>query len=73
MRNFSIVVLIVASFALSGIRSAVAQSSGDPSAGMRYMQAICDAQRRGEYPRYHDACLPDYPDRSGTRLLARAS
>jgi len=68
MRNLSTVVLIVASFALSGIGSAVAGSMGnmgDPSAGMRYMQAICDAQRRGEYPRYHDACLPDYPDRSG--------
>jgi hypothetical protein len=65
MRNLSIVVLIVASVALSGVGSAVAISMGDPSAGMRYNQAICDAQRRGEYPRYHDACLPDYPDRSG--------
>jgi hypothetical protein len=65
MRNLSIVLLIVASFALSGIGSAVAGNMGDPSAGMRQMQAICDAQRRGEYPRYHDACLPDYPDRSG--------
>ena len=65
MRNLSIVVLIVASVALSGVGSTVARSMGDPSAGMRYMQAICDAQRRGEYPRYHDACLPDYPDRSG--------
>jgi hypothetical protein len=64
MRNLSIVVLIVASAALSGVGSAVA-GMGDPSAGMRYMQAICDAQRRGEYPRYHNACLPDYPDRSG--------
>jgi hypothetical protein len=68
MRNLSSVALIVASFALSGIGSAVAGSMGnmgDPSAGMRYQQAICDAQRRGEYPPYHDACLPDYPDRSG--------
>jgi hypothetical protein len=65
MRNFSIVALIVASFALSGIGSAAAHSMGDPSAGMRYQKAICDAQRRGEYPRYHDACLPDYPDQSG--------
>ena len=65
MHNLSIVLLIVASFALSGIGSAVAGNMGDPSAGMRYMQSICDAQRRGEYPRYHDACLPDYPDRSG--------
>ena len=70
MRNLSTVVLIVASFAVSGIGSAVAGNMsngnmGDPSAGMRQMQAICDAQRRGEYPRYHDACLPDYPDRSG--------
>jgi hypothetical protein len=64
MRNLSIVVLIVASIALSGVGSAVG-GMGDPSAGMRYNQAICDAQRRGEYPRYHDACLPDYPDRSG--------
>jgi len=65
MRNLSIVVLIVASVALSGVGGTVARSMGDPSAGMRYNQAICDAQRRGEYPRYHDACLPDYPDRSG--------
>ncbi|MFY9970267.1 MAG: hypothetical protein WBQ45_03170 [Roseiarcus sp.] len=65
MRNMSIVALIVASVALSGAGGAVARSSGNPSAGMRYNQAICDAQRRGEYPRYHDACLPDYPDRSG--------
>ena len=65
MPNLSIVVLVAASVALSGVGSAVALSSGDPSAGMRYNQAICDAQRRGEYPRYHDACLPDYPDRSG--------
>ena len=65
MHNLSIVALIVASVALSAIDSAVAGNMGDPSAGMRYMQSICDAQRRGEYPRYHDACLPDYPDRSG--------
>ena len=65
MRNMSIVALIVASVALFGAGGAVARSSGNPSAGMRYNQAICDAQRRGEYPRYHDACLPDYPDRSG--------
>jgi hypothetical protein len=65
MPNLSIVVLVAASVALSGVGSAVALSSGDPSAGMRYNQAICDAQRRGEYPRYPDACLPDYPDRSG--------
>lgn len=62
MRNFSIVALIAASVGFAGVGQADAMGMGDPSASMRANQAICDAQRRGEYPRYHDACLPDYPD-----------
>ena len=65
MRNFSIVAIVAASIGFASVGQAVANGGmGDPSASMRAMRAICDAQRRGEYPRYYDACLPDYPDRS---------
>ena len=68
MRNFSIVAIIAASVGFASIGHAVAGGGmGDVSASMREEQAICDAQRRGEYPRYHDACLPDYPDKSHQR------
>ncbi len=64
MRNFSILALLAVSIGFAGVDSAGAAGStggmGDPSASMRYNQMICDLQRRGEYPRYHDACLPDY-------------
>ncbi len=63
MRKLSIVAIVLAS-GLAGVSPSLANSGsggmGDPSAHMRYMQEICDQQRRGEYPRYHDACLPDY-------------
>lgn len=63
MSKFSMIAFIAASIGLAGAGPAVAKSNGmgDPSAHMRADQAVCDAQRRGEYPRYHDACLPDYP------------
>jgi hypothetical protein len=67
MRNFSMVAIFAASVGFAGIGQAVAAGMGgmgDSSASMRAQQAICDAQRRGEYPRYHNACLPDYPDYS---------
>jgi len=62
MRNFSIVAIFAASVGFAGIgQAAAAGGMGDVSASMREEQAVCDAQRRGEYPRYHNACLPDYP------------
>jgi hypothetical protein len=65
MRNFSIVAIFAASVGFAGIgHAAAAGGMGDVSANMRYDQQICDEQRRGEYPRYHNACLPDYPDYS---------
>ena len=65
MRNFSIVAIVAASVGFASVGQAVANGGmGDPSASMRAQQEICDEQRRGEYPRYHDACLPDYPDYS---------
>jgi hypothetical protein len=61
MRKVSIVAMLAFVTGLSGVGPSVASSGGmgDPSAHMRYMQEICDAQKRGEYPRYHEACLPD--------------
>ena len=65
MRIFSITAIVLASVGFASLGQAIANGGmGDPSASMRAEQALCDAQRRGEYPRYHDACLPDYPDRS---------
>jgi len=66
MGNFSIVAIVAASLGFASVGQAVANNSGmgDPSAHMRANQAICEAQRRGEYPRYYNACLPDYPDKS---------
>ena len=65
MRNMSIVAIVAATVGFASAGQAVAGGGmGDVSAHMRQDQAICDAQRRGEYPRYHNACLPDYPDKS---------
>ena len=65
MRNFSIVAIFAASVGFASIGQAVAGGGmGDVSAHMRSDQDICDAQRRGEYPRDHNACLPDHPDYS---------
>ena len=63
MRNFSIVA-IFAGVGFASIGHAVAAGGmGDVAAHMRYDQLICDEQRRGEYPRNFNACLPDYPPR----------
>jgi hypothetical protein len=43
------------------IATAYAGGMGDPSAILRQNNAICDAQRRGERPRYPDMCLPELP------------
>jgi hypothetical protein len=64
MRKFSILTILALSAGLAGVGPSLAGGSGaggmgDPSAHMRYMQAICDAQKAGTYPRYHEACLPD--------------
>lgn len=61
MRKVSIVAIIACVAGLAGVGPSVAGGTGmgDPSAHMRYMQQICDEQKRGEYPRYHEACLPD--------------
>jgi hypothetical protein len=68
MRNFSIVAIVAASVGFASVGQALASGGmGDPSASMRAQRAVCDAQRRGEYPRYHNACLPDYPDNSVRR------
>jgi hypothetical protein len=66
MRNFSIVAIVAASvgFASGGQALANSNGMGDPSASMRAQREVCDAQRRGEYPRYYNACLPGYPDKS---------
>jgi hypothetical protein len=65
MRNFSMITLFAASLGLASFGGVVAASAngggmGDPSAAMRANLATCEAQRRGEYPRDHEACLPDY-------------
>jgi hypothetical protein len=63
MRNFSTIALMAISLGLAGvgqIGAASAQGMGDPSAMMRANLARCQAQLRGEYPRYHNACLPGY-------------
>jgi hypothetical protein len=68
MRDLSIVVIVAASVGFAGVGPAVAGGGmGDPSASMREMRAICDAQRRGEYPRTYDACLPGDHDKSARR------
>ncbi len=62
MRKFSILTIAVLATGLAGVTPSLAGGSGgmgDPSAHMRYMQAICDAQKAGTYPRDHQACLPD--------------
>jgi hypothetical protein len=64
MRKVSIVAMVALMAGLSGVGPSFANGSGtggmgDPSAHMRRMQEICDLQKRGEYPRYHEACLPD--------------
>jgi hypothetical protein len=62
MIRFSMAAIGAAWVCVSGVGPAFAASGGmgDPSAHTRELNAICDAQRRGEYPRYHEACLPDY-------------
>jgi hypothetical protein len=65
MSNFSKIALMAVSIGIAsvgqiGAASANSGGMGDPSAAMRANLAICDAQRRGEYPRYFEACLPDY-------------
>ena len=57
MRKISIVAMAMAlaGFAGGG-QAAAAGNMGDPSAHMRQMEETCAAQRRGEYPNYHNAC-----------------
>jgi len=59
MRKFSILTLALLTAGLAGATPSFAGGMGDPSAHMRYMQQICDAQKAGAYPRDHQACLPD--------------
>ena len=66
MHNFSRIALMAVSIGVASVGQIGAASAnggmGDPSAFMRANLARCEAQRRGEYPRYHEACLPDYHD-----------
>lgn len=72
MGKFSIIAIATALVGFASIAPAVAAGGmGDPSANTRKIQEICDQQRRGEYPRYFNACpayLADsplyYPDNS---------
>jgi hypothetical protein len=66
MRKFSILTILALSAGLAGVGPSFAGGGaggsggmGDPSAHMRYMQEVCDAQKAGTYPRDHQACLPD--------------
>ncbi len=59
MRNLSILAILALATSFAGAGPSYAGNMGDPSAHMRYMQEICDLQKRGEYPRDHNACLPD--------------
>ena len=57
MRKASVVALIIALGGLASVRQAAANGNmGDVGAHMRQMEETCEAQRRGEYPRYHNAC-----------------
>jgi hypothetical protein len=40
---------------------AFAGGMGDPSTVLKEKNAICEAQKRGEGPRYPNMCLPEYP------------
>ncbi len=60
MRNLSVLAILALATGLSGAGpSYAAGGMGDPSAHMRYMQEICNLQKSGQYPRDHNACLPD--------------
>ncbi len=62
MRYLSIIALLAASLGYVGVGEAFAMGGmGDPSTNQRENNARCDAQKRGEYPRDHNACLPDDP------------
>ncbi len=57
MRKFSVVAIVIAFAGFAGVGQAVANGNmGDSSAHMRQIQETCEAQRRGEYPSYHNAC-----------------
>jgi len=57
MRNLSFVVIIMAVVGLASVGQAAANGNmGDPSAHMRQMEETCAAQKRGEYPKDHNAC-----------------
>jgi hypothetical protein len=62
MRNYIITAALFAVFALTGVGQAFAGGGmGDVAANVRGNNERCEAQRRGEYPKYFNACLPDYP------------
>ena len=52
---------LVLAVGLVAASPAVAGGMGDPSTVLKQKNAICEAQRRGEGPRYPDLCLPEYP------------
>jgi hypothetical protein len=57
MRKLSVVAIVIAFVGFTGVGRAVANGNmGDPSAHQRQIQENCDAQRRGEYPSYPNAC-----------------
>ena len=67
MRKSSILALAAIAAALSSPGPAAANGGmGDSSAHVREMQAICEAQKRGEIPRNPDACLPRFPNQDGS-------
>ena len=69
MRTISIVALIAVFVGVVSAGEAVANSGGmgDPSAHMRRIEEVCQAQRRGEYPPYPNVCPSWYVDRTVRR------
>jgi hypothetical protein len=57
MRKLSGVAIVIAFVGFAGAGQAMANGNmGDPSAHQRQIQETCEAQRRGEYPGYPNAC-----------------
>ncbi len=62
MGKMSVVAVLGAMLGLASVGPAFANGGmGDAAAFTRANNERCEAQRRGEYPRYFNACLPDYP------------
>lgn len=53
--------IVAAGLVSAGPAFATGGGMGDPSTHIREMNALCDAQRRGQAPPNPNMCLPEYP------------